>query len=136
MKIECIEKKIIIYLYKTMLDFDNIEKLNEDIKSIFVKMIKIYNLDFFGYSKVHIYENKKYGSVLEIEKIYNNDFNMDIIDLKLVVHKDTPFYLEFNDYLFDEKKNDVIVRDNKFYLDLDKIDNIYEYIEFGKIVYK
>ena len=113
MKIEYKDNKIIIYLYRYKLDIRDIEKLNKEIKSIFIKLIKVYKMDFFGYSKVHVYENKKYGSILEIEKIYQNDFNLDIIDLKLIIHEDAKFYLEMNDYLFDLKIDEIFFKDNK-----------------------
>lgn len=131
MKIECLEDKVIIYLYRYILDFDNMEKLNSQVKNIFIKLIKVYKLDFFGYSKVHIYNHKKYGSILEIEKIYNSEFNSDIIDLKLVIHDDTEFLLEFDDRYF----NELEYKGGKYYLNLDKVDNLYKYLEFGKIIY-
>lgn len=135
MKIEKSDKKIIVYLYRYKLSFSNLEKLNEEIKNLFIKLIKVYHMNFFGYSKVDVYENKRYGSVLEIEKIYNNEFNIDIIDLKLIIHEDIPFYLEMDDYLFDIKPNDLYVLNNKFYINIEKLPNIMDYIEYGKIIY-
>ena len=64
MKIEYSNNKIIIYLFKYDLTYDNVSSLNTEIKNIFIKLIKIYKLDFFGYFKVIIYRNKKYGSIL------------------------------------------------------------------------
>ena len=132
MKIKFDGKKTIIYLYRYVLDFDDIEKLNTQIKNIFLKLIKIYNIDFFGYSRVDIYENKKYGYILEIEKIHGNDFNLDIIDLKVIVHSDVPFYIKMDDYpLIRDIK--FIFKDNRFFINIDDVDNILEYIEFGSI---
>lgn len=136
MKIESKDNLIYIYLYRYKLDFSDMNNLNKEIKNVFIKLIKVYKLDFFGYSKVNIYENKKYGCILEIEKIYNNEFNDDLIDLKLIIHENTPFYLEFDDYLFDFFDKQVIRENNKYYLNLEDIDNLYKYIEFGKIVYE
>ena len=136
MKIEYKENKIIIYLYRYKLDINNVEKLNKEIKNIFIKLIKVYKMDFFGYSKVHVYENKKYGSILEIEKIYNNEFNLDIIDLKLIIHENTKFYLEMDDYVLDKEISNMFFKDNKYYVNIEKIDNITPLIEFGKIIYQ
>lgn len=136
MKIEMEDNKIIVYLFRYVLDLHNMEKLNKEIKNIFIKLIKIYDLDFFGYSKVDIYVNKKYGCILEIDKIYNNDFNKDIIDLKLVIHENIPFYLEISDYIVEELYNKIFIKNNKFYIDLVDIDNLAKYIEFGNIRYK
>ena len=89
MKIECNDEKIIVYLHRYKLNIDDIDKLNKDIKTLFIKLIRVYKLPLLGYSKVIIYHNKNYGSVLEIEKIYNSEYNRDIIDLKLIIFKDT-----------------------------------------------
>ncbi len=133
MKIECIEEKIIIYLHRYKLDIDNIDELNKSIKNIFIKLIRRYKLPILGYSKVYIYHNEKYGSILEIEKIYNNEYNMDIIDLKLIVFRNVPIFLEFDDDYFINQN--VEFRNNKYYLNINDIDNIYKYLEFGKVVY-
>jgi len=132
MKIECNDEKIIIYLHRYKLNIDDIDKLNKDIKTLFVKLIRVYKLPLLGYSKVAIYHNKNYGSILEIEKIYNSEYNKDIIDLKIIIFNDIEIFLEFDDYI--ENKN-VFLKNNKYYLDISKIDSLYEYIEFGRIVY-
>ena len=134
MKIESKDEKLVVYLYRYHLTIDDIDKLNREIKNIFIKLIKYYHLDFFGYSKVSVYYNKYYGSVLEIEKIYNNEFNREIIDLKLLIYNNTKFFLEFEDYPF-SKEMPFVYENNKFYVDLENIDNIYKYIEFGKVIY-
>ena len=136
MKLEINDEKIIIYLYRYTLDLDNIENLNTQVKNIFIKLIKIYKMNIYGYFKVHIYSNKNYGNILEIEKKYLDDFMHDIIDLKLVIHENTPFYLEMDDYIFPLKKDKLIIKNKKYYLNLDDIDDIIKYIEYGKIVYK
>ena len=136
MKIEIKDKKTYIYLYKYLLDFDNIDNLNKEVKNIFIKLIKKYKLDFFGYSKVDIYENKKYGCIMEIDRIESNDFYLDIIDLKLVIHRNTPFYLEFDDYYFDSLYKNIFIQNGKYYLNINDLDNLMKYLEYGKIVYK
>ena len=135
MKIECIDDKMIIYLYKDKLCLDDINILNKQVKSLFIKLIKKYHYDFFGFSKVNIYHNDLYGSVLEIEKIYNNEFNIDIIDLKLVIYNNVPFYIEISDNLYLDVKEDFI-KDFKYYININKLDNLLKYLEYGKIAYK
>lgn len=135
MKIECENDKIIVYLYNDILPFDDIELLNKKIKELFIKIIKMYHLSFFGYSIVNIYHNDYYGCILEIKKIYNNDFNTDIMDLKVIIHKNVDFFLEIDDNLYVDS-TDFIIENDKYYLNISKIDNIYKYIEYGKIVYK
>lgn len=136
MKIDFNENKIMIYLYQYSLDYNDVKKLNTQIKNIFIKLIKKYNINFFGLSKVDVFENNKYGCILEIEKIYNNDFfNNEIIDLKIIVHKNISFYLEMDDYLLEEKINYETLN-NKIYINLKDINNVINYVEFGKIVYR
>lgn len=133
MKIECKDDKIIIYLYRYYLDLDNIEKLNKEIRNLFVKLIKTYKLKLFGYHKVHLYHNKKYGNVLEIDKIYEDEFHSEIIDLKIIIHDDTKFFIEFDDWYFKEARFNE--KNGKYYLNIDNIDNLYPYLEFGKLIY-
>ncbi len=132
MKIKYQSDLIIIYLYKHFLEYDNKDKLHHEIKEIFINLIKNYKLDLFGYFKVDIYENKKYGCILEINKIYSD--NSDYIDLKVILHHNTKFYLVMNEYYFLNIEN-VKYHNNNFYLDIENIENLDNYIEFGEIYY-
>ncbi len=135
MKIEYQGDKIIIYLYRYKINLNNLEKLNEDVKNVFIKLIKTYRLNLFGYSKVHLYENKKYGIIFEIEKVYQGDFLKEIIDLKLLLHEDATFYLEMESYPLDKKNDDIFYQNGKFYWNIEKIDNLLKYLELGRIIY-
>lgn len=130
MKIECLENKVIIYLYRYLLSLDQKEQLNNEIKNLFVKLIKVYHLHFFGYNKVYIYYHHNYGYVLEIENIYEGELN-DIIDLKIIIADKSKMQFEFEDKYF----NNLNYNNGKYYLDLDNIDDIYPYLEFGKLIY-
>ena len=134
MKIETAMGKVIIYLYKIKLTINSIDVLNKEIKNLFIALIKRYGFNFFGYSKVIIYHNKKYGSVLEIEKIYES-LNSNIIDLKIIVYKNVPMYLEFDDFHFPNIPKNLIIKNDKYYLNVNDINNIIEYIEYAKINY-
>ena len=135
MKVEFNENKIYVYLYQNDIDINNIENLNNKIKIIFIKIIKKYNLDLYGFNKVVIYHNTKYGIVLEIEKIYSI-YPSKIIDLKIIIYKNTLMYLEFDDYYFVNKPKNLIIKNNKYYLNIDNIKNITDYIEYGKLIFK
>ena len=135
MKIELNSDKIIIYLYNHELHIDNIPRLNEEIKDLFVNLIKRYDIDFYGYSKVSIYNNKKYGNILEIEKICHSEFNMSIVDLKIIVYKDVSMYFEFDDWYFEKIPRNILIKNNKYYLNLNDINEIEKYIEYGRINY-
>ena len=82
--------------------------------------------------KVDIYENQKYGCILEIKKIYGD--NTDFIDLKIVLHRNITFNLVMDEYYF-FNFDDVIYKNNKYYVDINKIDNLDKYMEFGVINY-
>lgn len=132
MKIKYASEQIVIYLYRYNLDLNDSNRLNKQIKSIFIKLIKVYGVSFSGYFKVDIYENKKYGYILEIEKVYNSEFNFNIIDLKITIHSDVTFYLKTDDYPLIHNIKAINI-DGYFYINLDDIDNFWEYIEFGSI---
>ena len=135
MKIECVNDKIIIYLYAIDLFIDNIDNLNTQIKEIIVKIIKKYHINIFGFFKVNIYYNKEYGSILEIENIYSSEYNKDLIDLKIIIYKNVDFYLEIDDNIYLNKSN-YILKNNKYYIKIDQLNNLYKYLEYGKVVYK
>ena len=137
MKIEFTDNKIIVYLYQYTLNFNDLNILNKEIKQVFMKLVKKYKINFFGYSEVRIYNNDKYGNILEIEKIYdNNEFNINTIDLKIIVYKNVPMYLEFNNFYFTKMPKHLIIKDNKYYIDINNIKNIIKYVEYGRINYK
>lgn len=136
MKIELNDDTVIIYLYNNKVDINNIDEINKLVKDIFIKLIKRYQLDYFGLSKVTIYHNKNYGLVMEIVKIYSSEYYHKTIDLKLTIYKDTLMYLEFDDYLFSSKPKNLIIKNNKYYLNIDSISNINKYIEYGRLIFK
>ena len=133
MKIKYLDNKIIVYLPGNRLTINNIEELNKEIKNIIIKLIKRYNIDFYGYSKVTIYNNEYYGNILEIEKIYQT--YQKNIDLKIIIYRFITMYLEFDDYLFLDRPKDLIIKDGKYYLKIDKNLNLLKYIEYGKVIY-
>ena len=136
MKVLLKDKKIFVYLYSEEIDIDNIDELNKKIRSIFVKLIKRYHLDFFGLNRVIVYHNRHYGLVLEIDKVYEPYYNKGIIDLKIIVYKNSIMYLEFDDYCFSSKPRKLIYKNNKYYLNIDEISNITKYIEYGRVIIK
>ena len=63
MKVEFINKKIVVYLYNQKLNLDDSKELSKNIKKIILSIINRYNYQFSGLFKVIIYENIKYGYV-------------------------------------------------------------------------
>ena len=132
MKLEFKNNLLIIYLYKYLFDYQDNKLLHQEIKTLFINLIKNYHISLFGFLKVDIYENKKYGCILEVSKINDND--LDYLDLKIIIHSNVNFYLVMDKYYFFNLK-DVVYKDNKYYINIVNIDNIVKYIEFGNIEY-
>ena len=136
MKVLNEDGKILVYLYNDRVDVDNLDELNDIIRKLFIKLIKRYHISLFGYNKVTIYHNSNYGLIIEIKNIYEFDYPKEIIDLKLVVYKNSTMYLEFDNYYFSSKPRNLIYENNKYYLNIDDINNINKYIEYGRIIIK
>ena len=136
MKIEVKDGKIIVYLYQYRFSFKDKEILHKEIKTLFIKLIRKYNLELFGFNKVNIYENKIYGAILEIENVGIDNFYHEIIDLKINVYNDVSFFFEFDDDYNILNYHDIQMENNRYYLEIKNNDDIINYIEYGKIIYK
>ena len=136
MKIINDNDKIIVYLFKCKLAIDDYNRLNEEIKNIFIKLIKYYKLDLFGYLNVTIFHNDISGCFIEIEKLSIVGCKKDIIDLKILLYKNVPMYFEFDEYpLINNKMGELKYENKKYYLEIKNTKDIYKYLEYGKIVY-
>lgn len=135
MKIELTNEKIVVYLNNYYFNTSDKDKLIREIKDLFIKLIKIYKLSFSGIYKVNLYENKLYGSILEIIKQEELLFSSDLIDIKVSVKKNNDIYLKTSDYFVFEDYQNIYYRDNSYYLNILDTSNYLKLIEFCKIVY-
>lgn len=135
MKIELTNEKIVVYLNNYYFNTSDKDKLIREIKDLFIKLIKIYKLSFSGIYKVNLYENKLYGSILEIIKQEELLFSRDLIDIKVSVKKNNDIYLKTSDYFVFEDYQNIYYRDNSYYLNILDTSNYLKLIEFCKIVY-
>lgn len=135
MKIELTNEKIVVYLNNYYFNTSDKDKLIREIKDLFIKLIKIYKLSFSGIYKVNLYENKLYGSILEIIKQEELLFSRDLIDIKVSVKKNNDIYLKTSDYFVFEDYQNIYYRDNNYYLNILDTSNYLKLIEFCKIVY-
>ena len=133
MKIEFNDDKIVIYYYDRLLDINNINILNNEIKKLIIKLIKKYHISL-GYYKVTIYNNEYYGNILEIKKIYENNYQ-ETIDLKIIIFKDVTMYFEFDDIYFDLNNKSIFYKNGKYYINIDKNINIIDYLEYGRVIH-
>ena len=135
MKIVNDNNKINIFMLENSLNVNNYNELNSEIKNLFIKLIKKYKLDLFGYLKVTVFHNNICGNYLEIDKLYNSGYKEDIIDLKIIVYKNVPVYLEFDEYPLLAIGKKIKCLNNKYYLEIDNSMDLYQYLEYGKIIY-
>lgn len=136
MKIKTKDDLIIIYLIDTF--FENLEKkeLILQIKEVFIRLIEYYNFDLKGRFECFLYDNIKYGTVIEIKSIDELLFSRDIIDIKVRVYKNHKFYFKTKDYFIIKKYHNIYYDGNYYYIEINNIDNILNIIEFGNILYK
>jgi len=136
MKIQVDNDKIIIYLYNYF--FKNYEKkyLIDDIKKIFLRLIQYYHIEINGGYDVIVYQNTKYGTILEIIKQDELLFPNDFIDIKVKFYKNTNFYLRAKDYYIFKDYYNVKYYNGYYYINIDDVDNILKVLEFTEILYK
>ena len=136
MKINVDDDVIIVYLINTI--FSNYEKkeLINEIRKIFIRLIKYYHFKLKGIFDVNLYYHIKYGTILEIIKKDELLFSKDYIDIKLNIYKDSNFYFKTNDYYSINKYKNIYYDKKYFYININNIDNIINIIEYGTIIYK
>ncbi len=128
-------EKIVLYLYNYFFKSTLKNDIVSDIKQIFIKLIKYYNYKLGGVYNVLVYENLKYGTILEIEKKDELLFNPDLIDIKVKIYKDTNFYFKTKDYFVLEEYKNIYYDNNNYYINILDIDNLNKVLEFGEIIY-
>lgn len=139
MKIEMIEddsyRIFINNNYKEVSNIDDKGELGKFIKSIILKIRKIYDILLEGLYEVHVYVIKFIGMVLEIKNI--DSYLSKTIDLKIVVHQDEEMYLRIKDYDLIKKYPKLKYLENAFYISADYIgeEDIYSLVENYKVVY-
>lgn len=139
MKIEMIEddsyRVFINNSYKEVSNIDDKGELGKFIKSIILKIRKIYDILLEGLYEVHVYVIKFIGMVLEIKNI--DSYLSKTIDLKIVVHQDEEMYLRIKDYDLIKEYPRLKYLENAFYINTDYLreKDIYSLIEDYKVIY-
>ncbi len=127
--------KIILYLYNYFFKTEEKDIIVREIKKIFIRLIKNYHFKIGGIYDVLVYENKDYGTILEIEKKEELLFNPDLIDIKVRIIKDIDFYYKTSDYFIIENYNNIYYQDNYYYLKINDNLDLISLSEFGSIEY-
>ena len=133
MKIEGIDDKLIIYL-RDYYFTDNLKDITKEIKDLFNRLFNYYHIELSGLYEVIIFDNIKYGSILEIIK-KEDLFNKNIIDVKVKLFKNNNFYFKTKDYFIISKYNNIYYDNNYYYININNIDNVNKIIEFVNIIY-
>ena len=139
MKIITENENYIIYIKKTNLKFDikDKEEIEKNIKDIILDIRNKKHINITGFYKVKVYQNNKFGLILEMHKEDDIDFFKDFIDLKVVIFNNSKIYLKINDYFKVKDYKDIYYYDNNFYLDIDFLEDkdIIALSEFFDIIY-
>lgn len=138
MKIEMINNEY-IDIYINPYNFKNIHVLNKDsilesIKDHLLIINNRYKLYLSGFYKIKAYFNKKAGLFLNVIKIDDSDFSNDA-DFRIILFQNEKFLFEVEDYDIIETIPKKIFYKDKFYVDIDDIENINSLIDMGKVIY-
>jgi len=137
-------KNITIFIPNNLISFNyrdekNIEKF---LKDKIIKLKKKYHKDISGFYNVNVYQNNKYGLIIELLHESDIDYFKDLIDIKVNVYYDSDIYLELDDYFLINKYKNKYSYDNKYYISIDDISYIdmivlsdfYKYIYGNKLL--
>ncbi len=121
--------------YIKQIDINNKEDLSNNIKSIIVKIKKVYDIILEGFYEVHVYPINNIGLILEIKNI--DSYLSKSIDLRIIVHNEEEMYIKFSRYELIKKYNNIKYLNNYFYLNVNEINkkDKYHLIEFANVIY-
>lgn len=110
------------------------ETLLNEIKDILIKIDTRYKLNLNGFYKIKVYPNQKIGVFLNIIKIDDNEFNQEA-DFRIIIYQNEPFLFETEEYEILPKNINKRYYKDKFYIDVEDIEDIIPIIDMGNIVY-
>lgn len=134
MKIVSNGDNYIIYVLENNLDDINIK---DYVKKIILKVKDKLVRYISGFYEVDVYSNNFYGIIIEMFKKNDFDFFKDFIELDINIDENSTMYFEFDDYFVILNKKDIYFYDNKYYVNIDKLNSkeLLKMSEYGKIVY-
>ena len=116
------------------IDFSKEKDLEKIISKIILYLKYEYDLLLKGIYEVEIFINNKVGAFIYIEKIDTYIPYKDI-DLKIKVILESTFYFKTKDYDVLKDKNNVYLYQDEYYINVNELDNIIKYIEFGEVIH-
>lgn len=118
--------------YFKNVDYSDKECIIEVVKNLILKIKS--KLNMCGFYKVKVYVNKNVGLFLDVIKIENIEFSNNV-DLRVIVGLDEDIFYELDDILFLSRDIPIRKLNDKFYVNVNDIDNIYDILELGRYVY-
>lgn len=93
---------LVIYQSKYQIDaidFRNHKHLEDQFRTLFLKLKQFYDVDVNGYFNIDVYTDSKFGKVMEIEKepIEYIEYLDNQIDMRIVLHEEEDFFYEVED---------------------------------------
>lgn len=133
MKVESMEDGFRIFVqnnYFDKIDWDNKDKISEQVKNVFFMIKKNYHISIKGLYRVKVYPNKL-GVLIIAIKLDNESYGSSEFDLRIIVFFDKEIYLKFDDcYLLD--KLPYFYKDG-YFVNINNIGDIINIVEFGEI---
>lgn len=101
------------------IDYEDKKALKELLKKILVGLKKNYQISIYGFYAVKIYVLEKLGFLFLFQKIEDDLFSNQTIDLKIELHLKPNVYLSFEDYDIISSYYPIYCYENKYYLSLE-----------------
>lgn len=135
MNLDIRDNKYILFVNFKDINSCKEEEIGKFLKDIFKLLSDIYSIDLFGYFKVDIYNDKKIGSYIEIEKLNDYGSYNKKIDTKVMISNDN-FYLKIFDLSKIYNLRNIYTLNDEYYISTKDVDNILDIIEFSDVIYK
>ena len=135
MKIKFDDELLIVYLYNQDLKLDELDNLKKDLKTILEDIINRYKITLSGIYGIIIYENKKYGYILEIKQIKEFEYS-EFIDLRINIKYNQSFYFITDNYNYLDDCNNVFYNNNIYFVNINSVLNVNSKVELCDILYK
>lgn len=120
-------------VYFNNIDWDDKESVIDRIKEIIVLIKKRYNLKIKGLYRVKVYPSKV-GVLLYVLLLDEDNYSNLDLELRIVIIFNKDIYLKVDDSSFLIDNSLPYIYKDSYYINIDDIDIIDKYIEYGSIV--
>lgn len=139
MKIEIRDDEITLFLKKKEIEnfqFDNIEKVEDYFRSLFLKLEEYYHITIEGFYNIQVFLDKKEGMVLKLKREEIDYYSFHQIEMR-IIKEDTIFLYKVDDIVdFLNLPVDIYFYKGEFYIKNKGKKEVYNLYEFGKLIYE